>query len=169
MKILDEKGKLFGKVNLIDLIVVLVIVAGVAAVAWKLGGSAVTEAINSNAATLRYEVVCANVNPDAAEGAVADIGGQLMSNGDLLDGYVTDCIIEPHMETVVDADGNALQVEDPSARDLRFTIETKVSQAANAYAVGSQEVRVGKSHIVKTVDIEFTGTVTSVEIVDENG
>ena len=166
MKILDEKGKLFGKVNLIDLIVVLVILAGVAAVAWKLGGSAVSEAINSNATTLRYEVVCTNVNPEAAEGAVADIGGQLMSNGDLLDGHITDCVIEPHMETVLDSDGNPKQVEDPSVRDLRFTIETKVSLAANAYAVGSQEVRVGKSHIVKTVDIEFNGTVTAVEIVE---
>ena len=73
MKILDEKGKLFGKVNLIDLIVVLVILAGVAAVAWKLGGSSVTDAINSNAATIRYEVVCTNLDPDTCDFAVSHI------------------------------------------------------------------------------------------------
>ena len=35
MKLIDEKGRLFGKVNLIDLLVVLLIVAVLAAVVWK--------------------------------------------------------------------------------------------------------------------------------------
>ena len=39
MKLIDEKGRLFGKINLIDLLVVLLIVAVLAAVIWKLGGS----------------------------------------------------------------------------------------------------------------------------------
>ena len=38
MKLIDEKGRLFGKINLIDLLVVILIVAVIAAVAWKLGG-----------------------------------------------------------------------------------------------------------------------------------
>ena len=39
MKLIDEKGRLFGKINLIDLLVVLLIVAVLAAVVWKLGRS----------------------------------------------------------------------------------------------------------------------------------
>ena len=35
----------------------------------------------------------------------------------------------------------------------------------NAYAVGTQEIRVGKSHIVKTVNIEVTGYITRMEVV----
>ena len=38
MKVLDEKGKLFGKINLIDLIVIVVLVLILAAVGWKLAG-----------------------------------------------------------------------------------------------------------------------------------
>lgn len=38
--------------------------------------------------------------------------------------------------------------------------------ANNAYEVGSQEVRVGKSHIVKTSMIEVTGTVTAMTVTD---
>lgn len=37
MKIIDEKGRLFGKINLIDLLVIVLVVAVVAAVGWKLG------------------------------------------------------------------------------------------------------------------------------------
>ena len=39
MKLIDEKGRLFGKVNLIDLCIVLIVIAGVAAVAMKLFGN----------------------------------------------------------------------------------------------------------------------------------
>ena len=35
MKLIDEKGRLFGKINLIDLLVVLLIVAVLAAVVWE--------------------------------------------------------------------------------------------------------------------------------------
>ena len=38
MKLIDEKGRLFGKINLIDLLVVILIVTVIAAVVWKLGG-----------------------------------------------------------------------------------------------------------------------------------
>ena len=35
MKIVDEKGRLFGKVNLIDLLVLLLVIAAAAALIWK--------------------------------------------------------------------------------------------------------------------------------------
>ena len=38
MKIIDEKGRLFGKINLIDLLVLVLVVAVVLAVGWKLVG-----------------------------------------------------------------------------------------------------------------------------------
>ena len=34
MKIVDEKGRLFGKINLIDLLVIVLLIAAVAAVRW---------------------------------------------------------------------------------------------------------------------------------------
>ena len=45
MKLVDEKGRLFGKINLIDLLVVLLIVAVLAAVVWKLGGKKAAAAV----------------------------------------------------------------------------------------------------------------------------
>ena len=45
MKLIDEKGRLFGKINLIDLLVVILIVAVIAAVVWKLGGRKAAAAV----------------------------------------------------------------------------------------------------------------------------
>ena len=49
MKLIDEKGRLFGKINLIDLLVVILIVAVIAAVAWKLGGRKAAAAVTGSA------------------------------------------------------------------------------------------------------------------------
>lgn len=163
MKVLDEKGKLFGKINLIDLIVIVLLVLVVAAVGWKLAGNRITAAIESNAPTIEYEVLCTQVDPDTCDYAVAHIGDQLMSNGDMMNANITNCVIEPHYTMVLDADGNPKQVEDPDVHNLRFTIRANVLESANAYSVGSQELRVGKSHIVKTVKLEVNGFITSME------
>ena len=53
MKLIDEKGRLFGKINLIDLLVVLLIVAVLAAVVWKLGGKKAAAAVTGTDKNLR--------------------------------------------------------------------------------------------------------------------
>lgn len=169
MKVLDEKGRLFGKINLIDFAVVLVLAAVIAAVGWKLAGNRITNALEGEKLTIRYEVVCPDVDVDASEFAASHIGGQLMNSGKLLDGCITDCVVEPHTEVVLDADGNPKAVEDPSCRDLRFTIEAKVNEGDSIYSVGSQELRVGKEYIVKTLDMEFNGNITAIEEVSGHG
>lgn len=166
MKVIDEKGKLFGKVNLIDLLVVLVILAVIVGVFWKLAGDEVTDVLApSNGTTLEYEVLCTAIWNDVGTYAAAHADGQLMSNGDLLDGYVTGCTVEPYITTSVDADGNSVAVVEQAKCNLRFTISVALAPSDKNNSVGSQEVRVGRSHIVKTADLEITGTVTSVELI----
>ena len=163
LKVIDEKGKLFGKVNLIDLLVVLVLIAVAAGVFWKIAGDDVTDVLApSSKTTLEYEVLCTAVWNDVCTYASGHVGGQLMSNGDLLDGYVTGCTVEPYITTSVDSDGNTVAVTDQARSNLRFTISVSLAPSDKNNSVGSQEVRVGKNHIVKTGDLEITGTVTKV-------
>lgn len=170
MKILDAKGKLFGKINLVDCVVLVVILAIVIAAAFKLTGSSVSDALNTgtDAVTIRYEVLCTQVNPTTCDYAVTQIGAQLMNSGEMIDATITDCVIEPHTDTVEAADGTLHYVENTTVHDLRFTIEADVQFVANAYSVGTQELRVGKSHIVKTVGLEVSGTILSMEEVSAN-
>ena len=52
MKIIDEKGRLFGKLNLIDLLVIVLLIAAVAAVAWKLVGKKAAETVADTGRTI---------------------------------------------------------------------------------------------------------------------
>ena len=98
MKAIDEKGRVFGKLNLIDLVVVLILIALVIGVAWKLLGGKISNAVAANnAVSVQDEVLCTNVDRAVADYCLENAEGQLMSNGDLLNVYVTCCTADPYI------------------------------------------------------------------------
>ena len=50
--------------------------------------------------------------------------------------------------------------------DLIFTIQTTIPKGTAAPAIGTQEIRAGRTMIVKTNDFESTGNIDSVEIAE---
>lgn len=155
MKLVDEKGKLFGKLNIVDLLVIIVIVAAAALLAFKFlgGGSVGNGAAPKLIYTVRvmevdqatYENVCQYV--DSASG----LRDQLMANGQLLDGYIVDVTATEHVASPNDEVGG-------ETLDLLFIIEATPSDTVQN-TVGTQEVRIGKTHIVKSQHIEFENGV----------
>lgn len=148
MKIIDKNGRLFGKVNLIDLLVVLLLIVAVAAVAMKTFGNKAVSAVTSPDVSITYQVVCEDVPQAVADYCEANVGEQLLSSGKLLDAYITGCTAE------TDEEGHV---------NLYFTIEGTSSYSGHTYSMGSQEVRVGMEHLVKTSSIECDGIICSLE------
>lgn len=170
MKLVDEKGKLFGILNIIDLLVILLLIVAVALIGWKVlkkdGASNVSRTI------LTYTVEVEGVDQEVYEGIKAyvpgesGIGDQLMANGEMVDAYVTSVTATPHEGGITMTDVNGTTMTFPveeDTLDLTFTIQANVVNAVTN-EVGTQEVRIGKSHIVKTVHFELTnGTITTCE------
>ncbi|MDD3165685.1 MAG: DUF4330 domain-containing protein [Oscillospiraceae bacterium] len=170
MKILDEKGKLFGKINVIDLVVLVVIVAIAAGLCWKLFGAKVSDALDSDSKVhMTYEVLCEDIDEQIAAYCASGDLGPLMSGGELVDGSVTGVAVTPYYESMVDANGTTVNYEVEGKKNITFTIECNTKLTKNAYPVGTQEVRVGKPHIVKTNKIEVTGAITAMEVEKANG
>ena len=147
MKLVDEKGKLFGKLNIVDLLVIIVIVAAAVLLAFKLlgGSGGVGAAVPQVTYTVRVMEVD-QATYDSVRQYVDSASGkqdQLMANGQLLDGYIVDVTAEAHVAAPGDKVGG-------ETLDLLFTI---VATPSNT--VGTQEVRIGKTHIVKSQHIEF--------------
>lgn len=162
MKMIDEKGRLFGKLNLIDLIVIVLIIAAAIVVGVKfLGGG---ESADAPTTRLTY-----TVRMTAQDKALVDQlsqyvdtatgkRDQLMAGGNLLNAYVVDFWTEP---TRYNKNGNnEVQILDQAAAEAAGLVDICVvieAQVANTITneVGTQEVRVGKTHIVKTAHVEF--------------
>lgn len=159
-KIIDEKGKLFGRINIIDLIVLALIAVVVVVLGMKVLNRTSGLPTAGDGVHLKYTVLVSRVSQEVYDSVAQQVeaGGEnntLMANGDMLTGCtVTSIASLPHKEAVEKADGTIVLSDEPGYVDAVFDIEAVVTNRVTQ-AVGTQEVRIGKSHIVKTKSYEL--------------
>lgn len=106
--VIDEKGKLFGKLSIIDLLVILVFIVAIAGCCYKFLGNNDTVKVSANdtfTTVLRIDAVKSFL-PDAIEEGEAVYekhGGKI--------GTITDVRTEPYQGIVVDKDNKYLTYE----------------------------------------------------------
>ena len=150
-----EKKRRF---NIIDLIVLVLIVAVVVFLGYKVMGKVPSQ--GSETITLKYQVMYEGVSNDLYDAAAEHVPSQIMASGVLYDSHVT--AVEKKDYFVYE---NGEWVLDPYHCTLVFTVEGNVANTTVLTTeVGSQEVRVGKEHVLKTQYLEFDkGIITFVE------
>lgn len=165
MKIVDEKGKLFGKLNLIDFLALVILAVALIFLAARFLLPSGSSSIGGST-KLVYTAQVQTVDQPTYQEVLRFLeqgGGrdQLMANGELLDAYVTGVVAEPHVNYSPNDLGTVVRyVEDfdGGRLDLTFTVEANVADPVTS-KVGTQEVRVAKSHILKTTHFEFPYSV----------
>ena len=162
MKIINEKGKLFGIINVVDLLVLVAAIAVVAGVGYKLFAKQIKE-VASPQVSLTMTVRVRGATPFLVN---SQVGKSLVNGNSYVNAQITDMKIDDYNQQVTTADGRIVTATDPEKKDLVFTITTKVSKGTPAPAIGTQEVRAGRTFIVKTNDFETTGNIDSVDIAD---
>ena len=173
MKIV-KNGRLFGKLNIVDVLILLVVIAAVAFLAVRMvggsGGETIAADEPSAQANLRYTVLCEDMPLMQAENAVTAVTAedyelkldddsilkvspnQIFNSNKFQDAQITSAEILPQDDS---ADGPRVTV--------RFVIEAAAKNTVGSFVVGTQEVRIGRDYTVKTVDIEMLGTVSAME------
>lgn len=158
---LDEKGRLFGKINIIDLLVLLLIVAVAVVVGIKLLGGGGLLGNDAQGATITYTVKVSGVDPTVYDNIKGYKGDALMASGTVIAGSeIMDITQTPHTaNATIDTQSGALVVPlDQDLVDVTFTIKARVPDVVTN-EVGTQEVRIGKTHTVKTIHFEFANGV----------
>ena len=159
-----KNGKLFGKLNIIDILVLLILIAAVVFVGMRLighGAEAPATETPQAQANLRYTFLSNPIPRELAENAVAafegedaDFGGtpvsprRIYNNNLLVDAMVTDWEISEAPDDMV---------------YLHLTIEATATYSTGRCTVGSQDLRIGVSYTAKTLVVEVVGRVTGVE------
>lgn len=146
------------KFNIIDILVLALFAAAVLFLGSKVLSKVQSQ--GSDTISIKYQVMYEGVSTDLYDAAAQHVPSQIMASGVLYDSYVT--AVEKRDYHVYE---NGEWVVDPYHCTLVFTVEGNVANAAVLTTeVGSQEVRVGKVHVLKTQYLELDeGIITFVE------
>ena len=162
-----KNKKLFGKLNVVDVVIILAVlaVAVFVVVRYLLPGGTVGQTAYVD---MEYTVVVEAMPKEAYEALSAQLPQQMVGSGAYLDGTIERAEAEPC--TV-----NEIEVKDPSNTTYTYLVEpageyvrvtfylrARVAENTLVNEVGTQEVRVGRLHYIKTRDCEVVGTITSV-------
>ena len=156
MKLINEKGKLFGIINIVDLIILLMVIAMVAAVATQVLGSRVQAAVSPQVECTMEVSIIGTAPRLLREIERQDLAGeQLVSGNEYMNAYIEEVWFEDYITQAVRDDG------------IIVKIKTTVPKGTASPKIGSQEMRAGRTFIVKTQTFECSGTIRYVEIDEE--
>jgi len=160
--VIDEKGRLFGKINIVDLLVILLIVAAAVVLVLKFTGQKEEEPEKQ---LLVYTARAMEISQETYDNIrqfvdkEAGLKDRLLAGDKFLEGYIVDVEATPHQKRYNDGVGG-------DTLDLLFTIEALITDL-ELNKVGSQEIRIGKPHIIKSQHIEYQyGSILTCEWLD---
>lgn len=159
MKILDEKGKLFGLINIIDLGVLLVILAVIAGGIWYMKKDAPDQDDNTKDyyITLKVEAVGKDVL-DAME-----IGDRFYYGNSFLDVTIMEINSEPAKIDTYTSDGEIIVKRHPELLDIYVKVLAKSPANEPMIYIAQTHATVGKLIALKTDRVEVPSVVTKIE------
>ena len=154
MKLVDEKGRLFGLFNIVDFCIII-FVAVVAFVAYSFLNNTVTNSTPTRNISITMELK--NVEKELCDAIEVDqtvfdrVGNQKF-------GILTDARVKPATEVVISKlDGSVTEVEVPDRYNVELDMELTTDE----------EVYVGKSISIATKNFTGAGYVINLEKLDE--
>ena len=152
------------KFNVIDVIVIVILVAALAFAGYKLlnrGSEELGDADALSAPNIRFTVLCNDIDATMAQNILDSLAAEPLSIG----GSTVERTRLYNSNKLVDAQIVAFEAVDGAegTTDLLLTVEANATATPGAYSVVTQEIRIGKDYIVKTVGVEITGQILSLE------
>ena len=161
MKIINDKRKLFGIINIVDLAVVLILGLLIFGGAKRMQSKPIVVSDDSKA-HITYEVQDIRmVSVDNIQ-----VGDPLYhyDKGDFV-GTIVEKEVEPFTEPL-ERDGQWINAEVPGKYVVTFVVEADVRDNPDVIVVGGEQTRVGIQYRLKNKNIAFFGTVLGMEVLD---
>lgn len=162
MKLLDDKGRLFGKINIIDLSIVLFIIVALLGINYKLG---LLKKLNTESQTVQKHIIRIWIKDIASytvdEIKLEDIVQEQRSNIEI--GKIVEKEVIPTRKTTSDLNGKWVISEVPERSDVIIKLETTSSSAVDNIKLGSIDAKVGASIILKGPKFQVESFIIGVE------
>ncbi len=162
MKLMDEKGKIFGKVNIIDLALVLIVLLLAAGVGYKLfiqkSNSAMEQPKEEKEAEITFFVKqCIPESKDAIKK-----GDKLIIGNEISEVEVIEVKAEESRINGISDTGEAVVTTTPLVVDLYITVRARVEVSAAGITLNEEKIKVNTDFILETMD--FYGSAKVAEV-----
>jgi hypothetical protein len=135
---------MFGRVNIVDLVVIVIVAVVLLGAAYKL----LKTKVAAPDKTVRFEVLAPAVLPQTA--AEIHPGDQLVAGNNLMPDVITSVDVTPAMLGVTRADGTRGRVPDPYLKDVVVWVQGKAPVTGGTISMAGQDIRAGADFILKT-------------------
>lgn len=142
MKIIDEKGRIFGKINVLDFIAMAFVLLLVVLASFKVFNTDLSD-LSAKDEMVKVQVET-SIIMDKGYFEVVKVGDKLGETKHYLDAVVTDVKILPVEINTQDEEGNLITLEDPTVEKAIITFEGTLPYSNSSYQFGKQELRQGK-------------------------
>jgi hypothetical protein len=154
-RVLDDRGRLFGKVNIVDLLVLVVIVAVVVFAAVRLTGGGSVDTVPVKVSFVDTRVEQALVAGLQAKGTVKDAGGNVI-------GEVQSVQVTPSIEELLTTDGELKMFASATHSDVTFVVLGEGTVTDSTAHIGRLAARVGADVRLIGPGYEAQTTITKV-------
>lgn len=162
MKIIDKKGRLFGLINIIDLLFILIVALAIVGGMKKFGNKLPVkeEAREGQVTYFVQNIVQANVDQMKKGDPVYQY-----DKGTYL-GEIEEVKVEPYTD-VLDYQGEWINAPVPEKFNVYLTVKTSITENSDNYIAGGEQQRVGTEYRLKTKRNAFFGTCVAIQLADK--
>ncbi len=154
MKLIDEKGRLFGLVNVLDLLFVLILAVAIVGGAKRLKG---TRVVNDTSRRASVEFLVKEVRQVTVDNIKVGDEVYHYDKGTYF-GKITKTWVEPYTEKVESGDGAWVMAQVPERYNVHIIIEGDMQESDQAYTFGGEQLKIGNEYRLKTKTSAFFGT-----------
>ncbi len=165
--LMDKKGKLFGKISIIDILIVLAVIVCAIGVYTRFVDQ--PEKVRSQTQTFTYKVYVNEIREMSIEGLKKSVGTTFLLNekgrSDVIGKLVS---VEPahYSEPIVKSDGSVVMAEMPSKYEAVLTMEIDgIVSDSGYYTTDYKSIGVGSDLLMMNKYISITGQI--IEIIEK--
>lgn len=165
MKLIDKKGRLFEKVNIVDIFVVLLLIFALVAVVLKFQQVKTTQGGDK---LIEYSLVVEKLRQASVDALKAESEGIIDAESKKELGEIVSVEVTPAHELTRLADGTYTFADYEDKFDVVITLRTKGTETGQGYyAASGKQLMVGDTVGISNGHAQTFGEVLSVDVVDE--
>lgn len=163
MRLMDEKGRILGKISIIDLVIILVVVVAGGWFAYAKFGRNLEQGVKAREQAVEFTVVVTAVRPTTVDAIKK--GGQVFEfKTGVAVGTIKGVKSEPADIWVINEDGKWLREKTTDRYDAYVTVVATARVGDNVITVNGVETRVGSSIGLQSKWVAFTGYIMTLNL-----